>query len=130
MPARHLLTALTVMVSSLSLAQSNCCQPPPTVTQINSDGTHTILVNIPSTSMYLNPNGGGASLVPCGTMVTFNNAITQHHQAMALPTTSFEIVTETESRKPKVAPLHAHAAKQKKSRVKKVSQNPGQLPRR
>ena len=129
MPTRHLLTALTAMVSSFSFAQNNCCQPSPTVTQINSDGTHTILVNIPSTSMYLNPNGG-ASLVPCGTMVTFDNAMIQHHQAMALPATSFEIITETESKKPKVAPLHAHATKQKKSRVKKVSQNPGQVPTR
>ena len=110
------LTAFASMLMFSAFAQ-NCCYSPPTAIQVNSDGSHSLLVNIPNTTMYINTDRGGVSLLPCGVSVTHDPFPSAAHHASA---TTDLFPTDSNDDFIKSTGTKTSSPKQKKARVKKM----------
>jgi hypothetical protein len=63
------LTALASILVLSSYAQHVCCSQP-TIIQVHTDETHTVLINVLNTSTYINTKNGTVDLLPCNTVIT------------------------------------------------------------
>jgi len=88
------------MVVLSSHAQDVCCSQP-MIVQVNSDGTHSVLINVHNTPLYIDSQSGATSMLPCNTVFTYDFASSSAEQ----PDFSFGSPTKTNqnlSRKPTV----------------------------
>jgi hypothetical protein len=72
-------TALASILVLSGYAQDICCSQP-MVIQVNSDGTHSTLINVHNTPIYIDTQNGAVSLIPCNPVFTYDFATNGNQQ--------------------------------------------------